>query len=81
MPMLRGGSPRVRRRVMLAGALSAPLLALARPLWAGEHVVRMQNKGAAGAFVFEPAILRIAPAIRCGSCRTARATTRNRLAA
>lgn len=43
----------------LAGAAAAALMVT--PAMAADHVVKMLNKGAAGAMVFEPAMLRIAP--------------------
>lgn len=44
---------------LLAGAAAA--IALASPASAADHVVKMLNKGAAGAMVFEPALVKIAP--------------------
>jgi pseudoazurin len=37
------------------------LLTLASPALSAEHVVKMLNKGADGMFVFEPALVKIAP--------------------
>jgi pseudoazurin len=43
----------------LIGAVAA--LAMASPAAAKDHVVKMLNKGAAGAMVFEPALVKVAP--------------------
>ena len=43
----------------LIGAAAAALMVT--PAMAADHVVKMLNKGAAGAMVFEPALLKIAP--------------------
>jgi pseudoazurin len=40
---------------------AAALLATAAPVSAKEHVVKMLNKGAAGAMVFEPAMIKAVP--------------------
>ncbi|TWB36546.1 pseudoazurin [Nitrospirillum pindoramense] len=37
------------------------LMTLAGPAFGAEHVVKMLNKGADGMFVFEPALVKIAP--------------------
>ena len=49
----------MRILTLLCGAAAATLLVA--PAMAAEHVVKMLNKGAAGAMVFEPALLKIAP--------------------
>lgn len=46
------------KKLLVAGAA---LLAVATPAAAKEHVVKMLNKGAAGAMVFEPAMVKAAP--------------------
>ena len=45
----------------LAALLAAASLAMAAPVSAAEHEVRMLNKGEAGIMVFEPAFLEVAP--------------------
>ncbi len=49
----------MRNFTLFIGAATA--IALASPAAAADHVVKMLNKGAAGAMVFEPALTRIAP--------------------
>jgi pseudoazurin len=49
----------MRILTLLCGAAAATLLAA--PAMAADHVVKMLNKGAAGAMVFEPALVKIAP--------------------
>ena len=44
---------------LVAGAAAAVLLA--SPAAAADHVVKMLNKGAHGAMVFEPALVKVAP--------------------
>ena len=41
--------------------LAVTMLATAAPVSAKEYVVKMLNKGAAGAMVFEPAMVKVAP--------------------
>ena len=49
----------MRIGTLIAGAVMA--VALASPAAAKDHVVKMLNKGAHGAMVFEPALVKIAP--------------------
>ena len=49
----------MRRRLTVS--LAAALLAIALPAGAAEFEVKMLNKGAEGAMVFEPSLLKIAP--------------------
>ena len=49
----------MRKFTLFAGAAAA--IALASPASAADHVVKMLNKGSAGMFVFEPALVKIAP--------------------
>lgn len=49
----------MRIRLLLAGAVA--LAAVAAPASAKDYKVKMLNKGAAGAMVFEPAFLKVAP--------------------
>ena len=49
----------MRRRLTVS--LAAALLAMALPVGAAEFEVKMLNKGAEGAMVFEPSLLKIAP--------------------
>lgn len=49
----------MRKFTLLAGAVAA--IALASPVAAADHVVKMLNKGKAGMMVFEPALVKIAP--------------------
>ncbi|MEO5808483.1 MAG: pseudoazurin [Sphingomicrobium sp.] len=49
----------MRKFTLFAGAAAA--IALASPAAAADHVVKMLNKGSAGMFVFEPALVKIAP--------------------
>ena len=46
---------------LFAGAVAAAAIALASPASAADHVVKMLNKGSVGMFVFEPALVKIAP--------------------
>ena len=46
---------------LFASAAAAAAIALASPASAADHVVKMLNKGSAGMFVFEPALVKIAP--------------------
>ena len=48
-------------RIRLTVSLAAALLAIALPAGAAEFEVKMLNKGAEGAMVFEPSLLKIAP--------------------
>jgi len=48
-------------RTPLYLVLGAAALAAASPSFAANHTVRMLNRGAAGAMVFEPALVRVAP--------------------
>jgi pseudoazurin len=48
-------------RRLLAVSLAAALLAIALPAGAAEFEVKMLNKGAEGAMVFEPSLLKITP--------------------
>ena len=48
-------------RRMLTAPVAAALLALALPAGAAEFEVKMLNKGAEGAMVFEPSLLKVAP--------------------
>src|SRR5262245_48182915 len=48
-------------RRFLPAPLAAGLLALALPAGAAEFEVKMLNKGAEGAMVFEPALVKIEP--------------------
>ena len=49
----------MRIGIYVAGAVMA--LALASPAAAKDHQVKMLNKGAKGAMVFEPAVVKVAP--------------------
>ena len=51
----------MRKFTLFAGAAAAAAIALASPASAADHVVKMLNKGSAGMFVFEPALVKIAP--------------------
>jgi pseudoazurin len=48
-------------RAVLATTIVASLTLAAMPAGAAEHEVQMLNKGAEGAMVFEPSLLKIAP--------------------
>ena len=48
-------------RRMLTAPVAAALLALALPAGAAGFEVKMLNKGAEGAMVFEPSLLKVAP--------------------
>ena len=48
-------------RRLLTMPVAATMLALALPAGAAEFEVKMLNKGAEGAMVFEPSLLKIAP--------------------
>ena len=48
-------------RRLLTFPVAAALLAIALPAGAAEFEVKMLNKGAEGAMVFEPSLLKIAP--------------------
>ena len=49
----------MRKFTLFAGVAAA--IAMAGPATAADHVVKMLNKGKAGAMVFEPALIKIAP--------------------
>ncbi len=49
----------MRIRLFLAGAVAVAVAA--SPASAKDHIVKMLNKGSAGAMVFEPAVTKIAP--------------------
>lgn len=48
-------------RIPILIGSAAMALAMAGPAAAKDHIVKMLNKGAAGAMVFEPALVRAAP--------------------
>jgi pseudoazurin len=50
---------KMRKEILIAAAAMAALLA--SPAAAKDHQVKMLNKGSAGAMVFEPALVKIAP--------------------
>ena len=49
----------MRIGIFIAGAVAAA--AVSAPVAAKDHMVKMLNKGASGAMVFEPALVKVAP--------------------